>query len=141
MKKRVVLILIASLIAFAGCAKNNEEKALKNVIIENTDAMNKEDAARYMSTIYNDGTGLYESTDSIIATLFEGYDLDSKVISTEIIEIKDNTALVRATTKTIKKSGGLFADNEAVMVHTMYKDNGVWKIQSTRIEDMKYLNQ
>ena len=140
MRKELLFVLVLLAVIFTGCAKNSEEQSIKNTIISNTDAMNKEDAALYMSTIYSDGSGLYESTENLIATLFEGYDLDSKILSMEVLEMTDNTAKVKVKTKTIKKSGGIFKDNEATMIHYMFKEGSMWKIQNSTIENINYID-
>lgn len=138
MKRTLIAAILALLLTVAGCGKNSDEQALKNAIMANTEAMNDENAEAYMETIYNDGTGLYESTRTVIEDLFKNYDLNSKLLKVEVVEIGDGTAKVRTTTSTSKVSGGQFKNNEAVMLHTMVKDAGVWKIQSTQVENVKY---
>ncbi|HAV91817.1 TPA: hypothetical protein DCW38_01370 [candidate division WOR-3 bacterium] len=140
MRKKLLFVLMFLAVILAGCAENSEEQSIKNAIISNMDAMNKEDAAQYMSTIYNDGSGLYESTENLIATLFEGYDLESEILSIEVLEITDNTAKIKVKTKTIRKSGGVFKDNEATMIHYMFKEGSVWKIQNSTIENINYID-
>ncbi|MGE3062405.1 MAG: hypothetical protein AB7T10_02070 [bacterium] len=140
MKKWIIGVLIFIATVSIGCFKKNDEQAVKNVIIGNIEAMNREDIKWYMSTIYDDGTDNYDSLEVMLTDIFAKFSIEIEILSIEIVEIGDDVAKARAKTSTKVDGNYPNKNSKATSVHYLVKDNGVWKIQSTINEEVKYFD-
>jgi len=129
-----ILLVLLMVVSIVGCS---DESAIKAVIKDNAKAMEKEDLKGYMASIYADAS-LYDSTENMIAQVFEMYELDIKIKDIEVIEIDGDEARVRVVQRTRNKNSQPFQDNVTTSVHTLIKDDGDWKIKYTEVEDIDY---
>ena len=102
-------------------------------------AMNGEDLPAFMSYLHPDNAG-FRSAEVTTRKLFEDYELRTVLEKTEGISLTEGEAKVRFTQLTQKISGPEFRDNRVSGVHTLRKDNGVWKILATEADAVVYLD-
>ncbi|MDD3803441.1 MAG: hypothetical protein PHW02_03515 [bacterium] len=136
-KTATCLIILTALLSF-GCFTENDEDAIKKVIMANTEAMNREDLSGYMSTIYNDGSENYKSLEKMLGEIFNAYDIKMSVVSVDVVEITGNTAKARTKTVTNLEGNLPNKNSRATSLHYMIKDNKTWKIQNTVNEEVSY---
>ncbi|MFO5526504.1 MAG: protein kinase domain-containing protein [Cuspidothrix sp.] len=118
---------------------NNQEAEIKAVFAQNIIGLNEKNLAVAMSAI-DEATPDYEATRNMTQKLFNTYDLKIEINTFEVIEISNNYAKVRITQTTTKIAGPAFRDNILLATNTLRKSNGQWKIISTTVDDIKYLN-
>ena len=136
--KAIFAIVIISL-SIIGCSSKEEYSTPESVIEANAKYMTQENLDEVMNTIYKDSPN-YASTESMIKTLFDRYDLSYKINSMKVTEETQNEAQVQFVQETVKISGPEFKNNRVTGIHTVKKDGDSWKIYSTQIKDVKYLN-
>lgn len=136
---RLLLVLFA--VSFlASCSKSPaEDKELSEVINRNIEMLQKEDVEGYMKTI-DPKSSVYEGTKEILPRLFADFDISYEIKEIAVLEKTDSSASVQVSQVTKKIKGGDFRDNEGVMIHTLVKRNGEWKISDSQIKDIKYLD-
>lgn len=118
---------------------NNQEAEIKAVFAQNIIGLNEKNLAVAMSAI-DESTPDYEAIRNMTQKLFNTYDLKIEINTFEVIEISNNYAKVRITQTTTKIAGPAFRDNILLATNTLRKSNGQWKIISTTVDDIKYLN-
>ena len=102
--------------------------------------MREENLAVEMSTI-DPTSPIYEPTKKFSQELFQNYDLEYIIDRYEPIEISGDRSRVKITLTTKKLRGSLpFRNNTLISIYTMSKSNGKWKIYSSSVEQITYLN-
>ncbi|MBW4613753.1 MAG: hypothetical protein KME21_10825 [Desmonostoc vinosum HA7617-LM4] len=117
----------------------NTNEEIKAVFDENLRGLNEENLEVAMTAIEKNSS-VYEQTRQLTQKLFDTYDLKYEINNFEVIEVSQNSAKVRITQTTKKVSGPAFRDNILVAINTLNKSDGKWKVLSTEVESVKYLN-
>ncbi len=138
---KILCLLSITMLFLAGCSSNksNEEQAIKDVIIKNTEARNAEDMEAYAETMDKDNDN-FDRMEEMMNTIFKTYDLHYQVKDIKILEIKDNEAKVQFVQITKKEKGPTFRDTKVTGTQTLHKKDGKWKIYDTQITKVDYLN-
>lgn len=118
---------------------NNPIEAIKAAVYENLRALQREDLEAYLATI-DPGSPVFEVTKVLTEELFKTYDFKYDLNSLQVINTAGNEAKVRATQTTRKIAGPDYRDNRAVVIHTLRKTNGRWKLFRTDVEKIENLN-
>lgn len=140
MKRKIIFfILTFSLITFISCSNGEDYYTPESVIEANAKYMNEEKFDEAMNTIHKDSPA-YPATESMLKQLFERYDLNYKVVSMKVTEETDLEAKIEFVQITSKLKGPEFKNNKGTGVHTLKKDGDSWKIYSTEMTDVQFLN-
>ena len=115
-------------------------KAIKEVVIKNMEAFEKEDVDTAMDTMHSQGPS-YLMTRQQMQTAFEHYDLIYRLTYFKYIGQDGGYAAARVKQITEKVSGPMFQDNEVDMIQIFKKENGVWKYWTQSVLDVKYMPQ
>ncbi len=118
---------------------NSEKAAIQSVLTLNLKALNEENIEAYMATIDPNSPG-FELTKNAIAQSFSIYDLNYVMNKFDVTTISDNTAIVTAEQTTTKIRGGQFRNNRMVLIHQLNKSKGEWKMFSSKIQKIEYLD-
>lgn len=132
-------ILTVSLLTLFACSSGEDYYTPESVIEANAKYMNEEKFDEAMSTIHKDSPA-YPATESMLKQLFERYDLNYKVVSMKVTEETDLEAKIEFVQITSKLKGPEFKNNKATGIHTLKKDGDSWKIYSTEMTDVQFLN-
>jgi hypothetical protein len=134
----LVAFLAATLIP--GCSHKTEISGdPKTIVIENIKAMQQEDLDRAMATI-DEQSEAYEQTKKLAQRLFEVYDLKYELDSVRVIGQTESEAKVQCLQTTRKVTGPAFRDNKIDIVHRLRNTDGFWRIYSSQINRIDYLN-
>lgn len=140
MKSKITFfILTILLITFISCSNGEDYYTPESVIEANAKYMNEEKFDEAMNTIHKDSPA-YPATESMLKQLFDRYDLNYKVVSMKVTEETDLEAKIEFVQITSKLKGPEFKNNKATGVHTLKKDGDSWKIYSTEMTDVQFLN-
>ena len=129
----------------AGCSKSpvaSQDPAGNEVLAvlrTQTDALNHKDSAAYLATIDPDSP-VYGSTKEAIEKLFELYDLRYTLKDARVESISGDEARVHFDQTTEKVSGPEFRNNHMEGTHVFKKHGGAWKIDSTQVSKLEYLD-
>lgn len=93
-----------------------------------------------MSTIHPESPN-YPAIESMAKLIFQRYDLVYTIESIKVLEENDSEAKVEFTQLTKKTKGPEFKDNRTTGIHTLRKDGDSWKIYSTEMKGIKFLDQ
>jgi ketosteroid isomerase-like protein len=105
-----------------------DEDAIKAVFVANMEYTNKEDLEGLMSTIDESSPG-YEQNKIVAAQLFQAYDLQGTVESSQVIDYTGDTAALYTVQSIKKLKGPQFQDNRSTTVTTVRKTaDGKWKL-------------
>lgn len=137
--KSVLLFLVLSVL-ITNCSSKKEYYTPESLIKANAEYLNKEDFDGAMSTIHPQSPS-YATTESLIKKIFERYDLNYKIESIKILEENDNEAKVEFTQVTKKIKGPDFKDNRATGIHTLRMDGDSWKVYSTEMTNIEFLDK
>lgn len=142
MNKRngLTIIFILILIISVGCSSKKEFKTPEELINANAEYLTKEDFDASMSTVHP-ASPTYEATANMIKQIFERYDLEYKIENIKVLEQSDDEAKVEFTQVTKKIKGPDFKDNRITGIHTLKKDGGSWKVYSTEMVKVDFLNK
>lgn len=118
--------------------KDSIEKAIKQVVLDNASAIEKEDIKAYL-----DGYLLGDNIDAEKAKMeaqFKKFDFKYSLDKIEVIEVKDNLATVEVL-QTVKNTaeGDEYKDNQSTAKYTMELVDNKWKIKTSDIEVVKFL--
>ena len=102
--------------------------------------MNEEDLEAVMTTVHPKSPS-YEGTEAMAKQIFNLYDLNFKLENIKILEQNDNEAKVEFTQVTTKINGNNFKNNKAAGIHTLRKDGDLWKIYSTEMTNVEFLDK
>lgn len=139
------LLLAASVFLLIGCDKFSRKSdpvadSAFAVINAQIKALNKRDAAGAMAVMHPEAPGLAEireSTSQITAVA----DLLYVVQNMTLESATDTEAKVRFTQLTQKISGPDFRNNRVIGIHTLRKYQGAWKLYSTEIVKIEFLDK
>jgi hypothetical protein len=146
MKKGLVLGLISILfVVLCGCNNSKDllEQALKKTVEENLTYSQQENLEKYMDTLYLSDKEA-EFTRQQTKELFDNTDLDYKFESFKVKEFNKTTAKVEVVqiTKAKKINKGFqFRDNKTTSIHTLKRHDNKWKLSSTELVKVEYLDQ
>lgn len=131
--------VLFSLIVINACSSGENYYTPESVIEANAKYMNEEKFDEAMNTIHKDSPA-YPATESMLKQLFERYDLNYKVVIIKVTEEANVEAKIEFVQITSKLSGPEFKNNKATGIHTLKKDGDSWKIYSTEMTDVQFLN-
>jgi len=117
-----------------------EESEVKKSIIENLEAIRLGDVKEYMKYISSQA-GAYEQTQQSITDIFEKFDLDVKVDQIQILQANNNEVKVLVQQTTNKLNGPEFKDNRTQIIHTLVKEDGIYKILNSNVVQMEAIEQ
>lgn len=132
-------ILTVSLLTLFACSSGEDYYTPESVIEANAKYMNEEKFDEAMNTIHKESPA-YPATESMLKQLFERYDLNYKVVSMKVTEETNVEAKIEFVQITSKLTGPEFKNNKATGIHTLKKDGDSWKIYSTEMTDVQFLN-
>ncbi len=142
-----VLLLIPVLLAIA-CGSSStavvteEDREAALLVVEwNLYYAEAEDMSGYMGTLHENSPGR-STTRDLMQTAFDDFDLSYEIVASEIVSISGDSAQVSVVQITRKKGGSLpFRNNRLTAIHNLRRDaEGRWKIYSSDISDVEYLN-
>ncbi len=133
-----LFILLSGLIL--NCSGKKEYSTPEDVINANAEFMNAKDLDGMMSTIHPESPN-YPAVESMAKLIFERYDLKYSIENLKILEENDNDAKVEFTQVTKKIKGPEFKDNRTIGIHTLKKDGDSWKIYSTEMTKITFLDK
>jgi hypothetical protein len=137
-KVAFLFILLSGLIL--NCSDKKEFLTPEDVINANAEFMNAKDLDGMMSTIHPESPN-YPAVESMAKLIFERYDLKYTIESMKILEENESEARVEYTQLTKKIKGPEFKDNRTIGIHTLKKDGDSWKIYSTKMTKITFLDQ
>ena len=135
----LILILILILVVLA-CSSKKEYETPESLIEANTTYMNAEDLEGVMTTVHPKSPS-YDGTEAMAKQIFERYDLNFKIENIKVLEQNDNEAKVQFTQLTTKIKGVDFKNNKATGIHTLRKDGDSWKVYSTEMVNVEFLDK
>jgi len=96
------------------------EKAIRDVVMANVEASEKEDLQALMATV-DPESPVYEQTKELMGVAFLAFDLEYDLEQLNVIDVTDKDAYVYTVTTTKKADGPAFGDNRAWQVHLLKK--------------------
>ena len=115
-------------------------QAIMRVLQRNSDSFKTENIEQMLSTI-SQKCPAYAPTKKMMTDLFKAYDLEVSVLTREILTVHQDKAEVKELIRVKKKVGvQAFQDNETLTKSTLIHDETGWKLCSTEILNVKYLN-
>jgi hypothetical protein len=136
--KITFVFALISIFVFA-CSNSEEYLTPESVIEANAKYMTEENFDKVMDTIDKDSPA-YASSESMVKKLFDLYDLNYKIISMKVINESNDEAQVEFVQETTKIKGPAFKNNRVDGVHILKRDDNSWKIYSTKITNIQYLD-
>lgn len=122
-------------------ANNGDDRAeIRDVFERQIKGLNTKNLDLAMSVISEEDSSTYEKTKEVTQKLLDTYDLDITINKLDILNILGDTAKVSVTQTTKKIKGPAFRDNKLVYDNRLKKINGHWKIVSSKIVNIQYLN-
>lgn len=137
--KNIALVLVVILTLFA-CSSKKEYKTPESLIEANAAYMNDEDLEAVMTTV-DPKSPSYDGVEAMAKQIFERYDLNYKIENIKVLEQNDKEAKVEFTQVTTKIKGPDFKNNKTTGIHTLRKDGDSWKIYSTEMTNVEFLNK
>lgn len=113
------------------------EEQVINVIKLNMDYAEKEDLDGYLSTI-NIPEEFIEEQRQSNQEFFDLFDIDYELLSIEVVELTETTAIVDIVQQTIATEiaeGYMFNHSQLAATHYLDLVDGEWKISATEIDD------
>jgi len=136
MKK--ILVLITLVLTTSNCSNRENYFTPESAVEANIKYMNEEKFDEVMNTIDKDSPS-YSTSKTMIEQIFKLYDLNYKITNMKVIEDNDSEAKIEFTQITTKISGPKFKNNKSTGIHTLKKNGDSWKIYSTQMTDVQYL--
>jgi len=137
--KNIALLLLIVLAVFA-CSSKKEYKTPESLINANAEYMNEEDLEGVMTTVHPKSPN-YAATEAMAKQIFDRYDLNYKIENIKVLEENDKEAKVEFTQVTTKVKGKDFKNNKATGIHTLKKDGDSWKVYSTEMVNVEFLDK
>jgi PBP1b-binding outer membrane lipoprotein LpoB len=137
--KNIALMLLIILVVFA-CSSKKEYKTPESLINANAEYMNEEDLEGVMTTVHPKSPN-YAATEAMAKQIFDRYDLNYKIENIKVLEENDKEAKVEFTQVTTKIKGKDFKNNKATGIHTLKKDGDSWKVYSTEMVNVEFLDK
>ena len=138
MKK--LLVLVTLLLITYNCSSEKKYETPESLIKANAAYMNEENLEGVMTTVHPKSPS-YPATESMAKQIFERYDLNYKIENIKVLVQNDKEAKVEFTQVTTKIKGTDFKNNKATGIHTLRKDGGSWKVYSTEMTNVEFLNK
>lgn len=129
--------------AFAMGEKPNNEnnKGARDIVMEHIKAFDNEDIETYMDTFHDQSPEKTIKARRYIEQLFSELDTKIEIEEVSVLRKSGTDAKIRATYITRRVSGAPFADNKIIMILTLRKTNGQWKIYRSEMEKIEYLKK
>lgn len=121
-------------------AAATESDAILAVIRANIDAINREDIDASMAVFASDSPVLQATRDAT-EKIFQAYDLRYTMEELVVDSVSGDEAKVRFSQLTEKVSGPEFRNNRFRGVHTLKKQDGVWKLYGTETTGIEFLDE
>ena len=119
--------------------QTKSKTAILKVLHTNSESFKTESVEQMLSTI-SIKCPSYEPTKKLMSDLFKTYDLEVTVLQREVLAIHQDRAEVKELIRVKKKAGTkAFQDNETLTKSVLIHDETGWKLCSTSILDIKYL--
>lgn len=118
---------------------NSDKEAIKSVLILQFKALNEENLEAYMATI-DPNAPAFKLTRDMTIKVFLNSDLKYVMNEYDVVNISSNTAKIRVVQTTTKIRAAQFRNNRMVLIHNFTKSNGIWKMFSTDVEKIEFLN-
>ena len=129
-------LLFSVLLSFCG---SSDHPAVQ-VTRDNIRYAGEENIEAYMNTLHEESP-VYAGTQRSLANLFNNYDLKYEVEEAYVLTETDTLVEVQYVQVTRNPGDGQFRDNRLEAVNTLKKSGDVWKIYSTRILHVSYLDK
>lgn len=146
--KKVIFIVSSFLIIglLATVFGNRGQKPLTSIPIstflpvleQQFEALNNKDINSYMKTIHEDSPG-YESTKNTLADLFKNYNQTFELVSWEVVSATADEIKVKVVYTIKNAEGSDKKDEKVTATHTLMKSGDIWKVYSTAIDKIEYL--
>lgn len=118
----------------------DEKRAIVATLERNIQATESEDIDAAIAEVHPNSPGRAKTLRQM-KSIAKTYELDYELVETEVLRHNETEAKVRFVQVTTKKSGPSFRDNRLRGIHTLRKtDEGEWKIWSTEILDITWLD-
>ncbi len=137
--KNLALILLIILLTFA-CSSKKEYETPESLIKANVAYMNEEDLEGVMTTVHPKSPS-YSATEAMAKQIFDRYDLNFKIDNIKVLEQNVKEVKVEFTQVTTKLKGTDFKNNKATGIHTLRKDGDSWKVYSTEMVNVEFLDK
>ena len=137
--KKILALFTIVLISYS-CSSEKEYKTPEELIKANAAYMNEEDLEAVMTTVHPKSPS-YPATETMAKQIFERYDLNYKIENIKVLEQNDKEAKVEFTQITTKIKGKDFKNNKTTGIHTLRKDGNSWKVYSTEMTNVEFLNK
>jgi uncharacterized protein YchJ len=128
------------MIALISCSSKDEYSTPESAIKANASYMNEEDIEAAMNTVHPQSP-TFTATESMMKQIFERYDLNYKIENIKVLEKNDKEAKVEFTQITKKLKGPDFKNNKTTGIHTLRKDGDSWKVYSTEMVNVEFLDK
>jgi hypothetical protein len=140
---RIVLLMPVALLL--GCGRSSPKtppvsEPIFAVVTAQMKALNRRDVNATLAVMHPDAPGLdrtRETTEQVIET----YDLVYLLQNLSLESVNESEAKVRFTQVTQRASGPAFRNNRVVGIHTLRKHGGAWKLYSTEVLSIDYLEK
>ncbi len=133
-----LFILLTGLVI--NCSGKKEYLTPEDVIKANAVFMNEKNLKGMMSTIHPESPN-YPAVETMAERIFQRYDLRYTIERVKVLEENDNEAKVEFTQLTKKINGPEFRDNRTIGIHTLRKDGDSWKIYSTKMTNITFIDK
>ena len=130
------------LVALEGQAEGKEkelEATLKQVVLTNFAASEKEDANAVMETLHADSPTI-KSTSQVLEGLFSFYDLKYELLSFSFLVQDGDYAVARAKQKTTKIAGDEFKNNVLDSIYIFRQQDAAWKLWQQVVLETEFIN-
>ncbi|MFP6854311.1 MAG: hypothetical protein VB980_00900 [Opitutales bacterium] len=114
------------------------ENALRFAIRENLKAWNDKSLNMLRSTTHSESP-LLETSDLMARYIFDRYKLKYTPTKVTVLSAEEDEAEVEVHQTTELVEGPSFRNNRSVVVHTLKKENGKWKLWSSEIKLLQFL--
>lgn len=118
-------------------ASDNSEQQITDLMHLSNKYFNAENAAGYYSLVVFNSVPA-DSVDNL-KEYFKRYDMVNTIESLDILSIRGNEAVVHTVEKSVRKGGDYLPDERYEYLHTLVRKNGVWKIESSELQDSSVL--
>jgi hypothetical protein len=134
-------VLVVGLVLLANrTIESRQQDEIVAAVRANIDAVNSRDLNAVIAAIHPESPGLRDMKNTA-EDLFKKFELRSTLKEIAIESVAGDEAKVRFSQMTEKLSGPGFQDNRVDGVHTLRRHNGEWKLYSTEVTNIVYLDK